>query len=276
MSDRPKPEIQPIHSVDWDYLIVLDACRFDFFQEVYEDYLDGELIKVRSRGSKTGEWLVNTFPGCYKDIKYISGNPSINSLGHKIKNRYDPNEHFEEIVDVWDFGWDKNLETVPPRQMNLAYFSNKKENYKFILHYIQPHLPFLHLGPIGGTFKTGKKRVKSGNVDKNVLKDKLGVLLEKIFDKKAIWSFKRVLDIEPTTPYEEIFRKGYLEDILKHYKINLQKVLNSVSNLIGEINGKIVITADHGEALGENGIWEHPSGSELDVLRDIPWLEINK
>ena len=29
----------------WDYLIILDACRYDYFQDVYKKYLQGELFK---------------------------------------------------------------------------------------------------------------------------------------------------------------------------------------------------------------------------------------
>lgn len=40
----------------WDYLIILDACRFDVFEEVYDDFLEGRLRKVESVGSSTPEW----------------------------------------------------------------------------------------------------------------------------------------------------------------------------------------------------------------------------
>lgn len=57
--------LQPIHEEDWDYLIVLDACRYDKFKESYPDYLDGELRKVWSRASSTQPWLGKTFPDEY-------------------------------------------------------------------------------------------------------------------------------------------------------------------------------------------------------------------
>lgn len=33
---------------DWKNLIVLDACRFDYFENSYSDYLEGDLIKAKS------------------------------------------------------------------------------------------------------------------------------------------------------------------------------------------------------------------------------------
>ena len=49
----------------WDFLIVLDACRFDAFNYVYGDYLEGELEKVISVGSSTIEWCKNAFQKQY-------------------------------------------------------------------------------------------------------------------------------------------------------------------------------------------------------------------
>lgn len=65
---------------DWDYCIVLDACRYDVFSDVYGEYLDGALEKRWSTGSSTPEWAYRTFTGDH-DIAYFSGNPFINSLG---------------------------------------------------------------------------------------------------------------------------------------------------------------------------------------------------
>jgi len=41
------------------------------------------------------------------------------------------------------------------------------------------------------------------------------------------------------------------------------------------LEGEIIVTADHGELLGENGEWGHPIGSEKPALRGVPWLEVN-
>jgi len=45
-------------------------------------------------------------------------------------------------------------------------------------------------------------------------------------------------------------------------------------------NVTIIITADHGELLGEDGLWFHPSRLHPRIhhpkLHEIPWLEIKK
>ncbi|PTD94209.1 hypothetical protein C9439_03940 [archaeon SCG-AAA382B04] len=64
---------------EWDICIVLDACRYDVFKDLYKEYLRGELEKRKSKGSNTLSWLKNTFPKTY-NITYVSSNPFISSL----------------------------------------------------------------------------------------------------------------------------------------------------------------------------------------------------
>jgi len=47
---------------EWDYCLVLDACRYDVFEDVYDEYLDGNLEKRRSVGSSTPEWAYRSSP----------------------------------------------------------------------------------------------------------------------------------------------------------------------------------------------------------------------
>lgn len=42
-----------IEEIDWKYLIILDACRHDYFEKVYSNFFSGELRKVRSADCAT-------------------------------------------------------------------------------------------------------------------------------------------------------------------------------------------------------------------------------
>ena len=67
---RP-PEGVKVVEEDWDYLVVLDACRYDFFEDYYRksDWLqEGNLEKKISRGSMSIEWLNRNFTDYYGDI----------------------------------------------------------------------------------------------------------------------------------------------------------------------------------------------------------------
>lgn len=96
---------------DWDHLIILDACRYDYFRRLYSNYLSGELRLALSPASDTREWIKKVFRNKYDEVVYVSANPHINSKGVDVAgNGFDGREHFPRIVDVWDSGWEKRLE----------------------------------------------------------------------------------------------------------------------------------------------------------------------
>jgi len=61
----------------------------------------------------------------------------------------------------------------------------------------------------------------------------------------------------------------YLE---KAYEDNLRLVLKVVKKMVNEMKliGKVVLTSDHGELLGENGFYMHPSYLNLPEQRIVP------
>ena len=73
-----------IHERNWDVLIILDACRYDYFEKVYMDYFGdmGKLQTVKSPATWTGAWVAEIFHGKpMKDTIYLSSNKWINSKG---------------------------------------------------------------------------------------------------------------------------------------------------------------------------------------------------
>ena len=102
----------------WDYLIVLDACRYDYFDRLYRDYFDGDLTKKISIGSCTNQWRDKSFPDCYDDIVYISANPQISA--NLPVYGYLAGEHFHKVHEVWKTGWDSNSGTVLPETLTNA------------------------------------------------------------------------------------------------------------------------------------------------------------
>lgn len=273
---------------DWDILIILDGCRYDFFEKVYRDYLNGKLEKRRSPGSCTGEWLAKSFPGKY-DITYISANPYINSYGvtlHGCNKKYSyswkATEHFSKIVDVWSFGWDENLGTVPPKCVNEAYFSSQYDN-RTIVHYIQPHPPYLSLDFTLSSWRENRNEISFSNELKGERQNEtlflsfrkwLNSSLERILGKKGIWRIRKLLGRQPLSVVEWLWREGDIEKIYYYYEENLRQVLKATMQLAENLGGKIVVTTDHGEAFGEQGVWGHPQKIHIPVLVEVPWLEV--
>jgi len=266
---------QNILGEDWDNLIILDACRFDFFKKVYKDYLDGKLEKRISKGSGTPEWLAKTFPNKY-DYTYISANPFINSYGlplnkcHPSCKNYSWNaiKHFSKIIDVWEFGYTKELDAVHPREVNMAYLSNKDKE-KTIIHYMQPHQPFLSYKGIFENSNMVKliKNIYLNFIPKGTLKliqpSIIWPRLYKLFNKHHQLSHKLV-----------ICEEFGIDRLYYYYEDNLRIVLKYASQLINELDGKTIITSDHGEAFGEQGKWVHPLETHIPILIEVPWLEV--
>lgn len=238
-----------IHNSDWDNLIILDACRYDFFKEIHNfiPNIDGELTKLRTRGTNTGEFLTKTFPNEY-DIEIFSGSPVVNGKGTPTKvekyNEYVPEEHFSQIYDIWDTHWDEEKETVLPEELNRFYMESKKDyktSKKQIFWYLQPHAPLI------GSIKLYRTNAALG--------DNYG--LNDIINHELYFS----------DAGKEIFEKAYA--------LNLIRALFNVAKLLPHLEGKTVITSDHGEKLPTEGMG-HPSESEKESLRAVPWLEIDE
>lgn len=211
---------------------------------------------------------MKTFPNKY-DYTYISANPYINSYGLPL-NKCQPEyknyswsaiEHFNNIIDVWEFGWNEELNTIHPMDVNIACLSNKDNNKK-IIHYIQPHYPYLSYGGVLG-IRNKIKREKDKYFD---YKNKL---------RKILRLFIKLFSTRDRLPrLEKLQRKIGIEKLLYYYEDNLKIVLRNVSSLIKKLDGKTIVTADHGEAFGEQGVWEHPLETHIPVLIEVPWLEV--
>lgn len=232
-----KAPVQYVNKWYWDILIVLDACRYDYFVKL--NPFKGRLIKLEVESSDTLQWLTMNFPDKYPYI-YVSANPYCNS---KIKvGSFLGAEHFKKVVDVWKFGWSEELMTVPPQRVTIATLLYIKRE-RVIIHYMQPHFP--SIGKIRITMEAWKP-------------DPLNIVIEgHTYPKKL--------------PSAEIIRKAYEE--------NLQIVLNEIkNNLLPRIprNRKVVITSDHGELLGENGMFFHPADIKHPALNTVFWLEVER
>lgn len=221
---------------DWDYLILLDACRYDIFAQ--ENWLEGQLEKVTSQGSTSIEFLNKNFTDYYDDIVYISANGFVNPLDIEDSNYarkpFNSDEHFHDVIPLFmdDDAQEKGV-TKPEAVTAAAIEADKEYPHKRkIIHYMQPHTPFI------GEYQLTDEEAKH---------------------------------------HEDLLSKGNSwEEIEKAYRSNLRRVLESVEELLEHIDGRIVITADHGEALGEWGLSMHPHSIYIKELVEVPWFVINQ
>jgi hypothetical protein len=276
---------------DWDYAIVLDACRYDVFADVYDEYLDGTLEKRRSLGSSTPEWATRTLTGPL-DMTYFSGNPFINSLGIPLNElkwgascdyEWTATEHLGATIDVWQEGWNDSLGTVPPDSMTESFFRHREtvdDHDRAVLHYMQPHAPFLGHGD-GGKLTTIREGIKQQGEqtaepdgDSSLLSsatDRLRPVIESALERSSLaMKAGLMLELEPTS----VLSNGTRETVMSYHEENLRIALESITDLIDNLEGDVVVTADHGEAFGEQGIWEHHIETHIPPLVEVPWLEL--
>jgi len=272
-----KNQKELIHNTDWDTLVILDACRYDYFKEIYNTYLEGRLKKVESPGTKTLFWLDKVFTETYlQDVIYISANPYINSET-QVEGFYG-SEHFGKIVDVWSSGFDEELNTIPPKRTGKAARKAKMHDpeKRLIVHFMQPHDPYIALDYSSQGFNSVMELV-GGGVDtertfKNKFFDSIGSIGSKILGGNTMHKIGRFLNLNSPTRLEKIAEEFGEDTLKKAYRNNLQIVMEEVKTLAKRLPGRIIVTADHGELLGENGLYGHLFHNPS--LKEVPWLEV--
>jgi len=257
---------------NWDFLIILDAARYDFFKKLYKNYLSGCLKRAISPATNTMEWFNRVFPSFYDDIVYVSANPYVNSkieVTDRYGLKFDGKKHFYKIIDVWDWGWSSR--TVHPSKMKEAIImvKNKYKKKRFILHYIQPHIPYISENYI-------HYRSKSENVIRiPKIRRFIKKLIKRTFGIEGFFGICNLLGITPVSQYHLVGMKEGIKGLRKAYKENLELVLEHVAKLLENLSGNILIISDHGEYLGEYGRCGHGIVPRHPPIIEVPWLIIN-
>jgi len=241
---RSRPRMDVMQE-DWDVLYILDGCRFD----IYDDEVNRHIESRFSPGAESREFMEACF--CNRtlhDTVYITANPHTPSkIGDNV---------FHDIVPLYEAGWDEELETIPPEVVTDALISASEEypHKRLIAHYMQPHFPFI--GPKGRSL------------------DQVG-LPEGSFAESSPDSDQSVRNVWRNLQYriDDVSR----DLVIEAYRENLELVLESVDRALSEVSGKAVITADHGNLIGE-WTWPIPSrgyghdkDAHLDGILKVPW-----
>jgi len=290
-----------VMSEKWDYMIILDACRYDYFERVYDKYVHGKLEKRISAGSSTNEWRNKSFPGFYDDVVYISANPQFSATS-KIYG-FCAGDHFHKVHQIWESDWNYEKATVLPAVLTEAAVRiiSNAGGKRAIVHYLQPHAPYLVLNARTRGFAkylvadrdsvanavedTNLQKVLDEieefnrvNPVKRVLFKGLTQLLKagNLSGNRPEWTLRRLLRMPPEAPMEAALRHCDPQGLREAYKANLEMVLAQAAELLNHLSGRIVITSDHGELLGEKKCYSHPSGSLNPVLIEVPWLVVEK
>jgi len=241
---------------DWDLLLLLDACRVDAMREVAPEYEFIESVdSIWSVGSSSHEFICHTYRNEYldeiRDTKLISTNPNVPRVfeqGTTPPGSYSVPLMWADwdLVDKDDFGllwqihkhdYEEYFSPPPPGFVTDHVIRSGREfDYdRTIVHYFQPHIPYMQ-GPYAESRKPNEKEAHPWT---------------------AIRSGRATKD-----------------EIWKLYLDNLRFVLDSIERLLENYDAeKVVISADHGDLMGELGAYGHPEGFPHPNLKKVPWVE---
>jgi hypothetical protein len=194
--------------------------------------LPGTLERVVSPGTGTDEFLRETVEGrSFPETVYLTANPHLHFRDAR----------FHDVDRLWATDWDDDLDTVPPAAAveRTIEAHDRHPNKRLVAHLVQPHYPFIG--------ERGRELERRGHAFRGFLEDTPSVFhhLERgTVDREEVWA-------------------AYCE--------NLELALPHAERLLEALPGKTVVTADHGNAFGEWGIYGH-GGPKIPALVDVPWL----
>jgi len=199
---------------------------------------EGNLKKVVSKGYNSWTFQFSNFAGKnLLDTIYVTANPYSPRISQGV---------FFRLVSVLD-AWNEQSGAVLPQSVtNTALAETQKyPNKRLIVHYMQPHEPHI------GDYDLGFDQVGSGN-------------LSNPKDGMSVWDANQKGIIT-----DEELRLSYVE--------NLRAVETDVQKLVNQLPGKTVISADHGENLGERlfGMKIYSHKYQTPQCRFVPWLELD-
>jgi len=243
---------------DWDYLLILDACRYDIFRETSR--LDGELKHIISKGSHSKEFCNANFSGKnFNDTVYVTANGYGARIAQNVFHDLIFTDEDDTIPDT-DVLHSTAKGMAPSTVYDAAIDAKEKyPNKRIIVHFMQPHNPFL------GS--------KAQEIRENL--EQSGLVIRSCNAKKV-----KKYDIHDDLVMRTLIdaaEEGYISkaELREVYVENLEIVLKYIEDLISELPGRTVVTADHGNYLGEQDQFGHPKYEYVEELRKVPYLVVD-
>lgn len=254
---RENPDGFDLFDAEWDNLIVLGACRYDAFVASKRRHdLPGELEARTSKGSQTPEWLYANFDGRQlHDTVYVTGTamPYHLSLADppnqsQRQRRWGFDIDVHDLVNVWadpsddwfDMYIDRIQEQIVPPSVMCDAARDALEQYphkRLLVHITPPHDPYL--GPTGRELHEEAER-----------------------------PWMALLDGELDADIDRL-RRAYRE--------NVDLAVEPVVDLVDDLPGRTIVTADHGELLWNRSSpvpvrdFLHPEQTYVEELVRVPW-----
>jgi len=229
---------------EWDYLIILDAARYDSFETVVQQTgLEGALTLFDSEATTTAHWYRKHW-AFQNEVNLITASVQPHK---RTRDGIPLRNFFKTAVDAW-FPIDRSGRVSPRITLHFVE-QNRYPGERHLVHFIPPHLPFL-----------GEKGKALSKI----------VITPDVVGRHAQYM-----------AFSAYGRNGHWPEMREVYEENLLFGLRGIEEGFdrGLFPGKVVITADHGELLGETGrYWHVPARQatpeEKRILKRVPWFEV--
>jgi hypothetical protein len=231
----------------WDNLIILDACRADLFESNVDLEVFDDYTTKYSNASLTSEWVKkNLQDNEFRDMIYLTSNPFVSMYA---KN------NFHELVELWERYFDEDYHTVLPETVTKKALEVYQDDKKLVAHFMQPHWPF-YVHNLG--------RSPKSSMD----------ILGKTETKEA----------EPHNPFKGLRQGHYSKaEVWEAYRETFEAAYKHALELAQTLDGRTVITSDHGNLFGEKlhpyipiHLYGHPTrGLRHPKLVEVPWAVVD-
>lgn len=226
------------------WMFFFDAGRYDIFEQLVDDYLEGDLQRCYNGGvAYTGDWTVRHLSRDFGNRALFSWVP-LRGFGAAD---YDGRNWFSEAPDIQaDIQIQEQLaalgyaerETdedihISPSKVNESVRNHKEDLNGGVVRYLKPHPPFDGLPELTSeSTKTAKTRaaLEAGELS-----------------------------------YEDL-TQAYIDT----YRIAFEHAVE----IIPELEGRVVITADHGTCLSCGQLFHGRRLEMHDHLTIVPWFEV--
>lgn len=238
---------ESVTELNFDYLFLLDACRYDKYKYIANQNpetrkLKGELNSRVTLGSSSAEYIQENFTReKMLDTVYISGNPHLHPEKFKEWTDQHPKDVFHEVFHTYKNSWNDNYSTVIPSALEKDLQTAEKlfPDKRKIVHFMQPHQPYTrsNLGWLSKEFEDfGSEKNPLVNAERGKIQG-------------------------------QTIRDAYYRETKFIYR--------KVHEIAEKLDGRVLISSDHGEFLGEEGLYGHPGFSDAKILRKVPLEVVN-
>lgn len=227
--------------VDWDVLVIMDACRRDALQRVTHWPIDS----CRSPGSATGHWLAECErSGVLEGAHVATGN--VNYANWDVGAA--------DVDHVWKEHWDDRLGNVLPEPvLDAADDYVRAGDRPVVAHLMPPHAPYV--ARIGNTWLPA-------------------------FPDVDVWRRNPAREDEDKLSPQVAMASGHVDmhRAIAGYHASVESTWNVVTEFVAdwvEEDLTVVVTADHGETFGRWSDWKlygHPNRVHVRSLVEVPWV----